>query len=150
MPGLILWKNQHINRLKRDIDSMFDRVWDEFGIASRHGVIRRSPSFEFSETVESFILIARLPGVDPGDLEIAITGDLLKISGKIPRDIIEEGANFYSARRIMDSFERTLRIPCRVDADKIEAIYEDNILKITIPKCPPEETKIIKIKVVTR
>jgi HSP20 family protein len=145
MPGLILWKNQHINRLKRDIDSMFDRVWDEYGLASSRGIIRRSPSFEFSETIDSFILTAMLPEVDPDDLEVSLTGDLLAIKGKIPHDIIEEGANFYKAHRILDPFVRTVRIPCRIEADNIEAVYEKGILKIVIPKCPPEKTKIIKI-----
>jgi HSP20 family protein len=150
MPGLILWKNQHIGRLKRDIDNMFDRVWDEFGLASTRGIIRRSPSFEFSETADSLILLARLLDVDPDDLEVSITGDILTIRGKIPHDIIEEGATFYSAHRILDSFVRTIRIPCRVDADRIEAIHENSILKIIIPKCPPEETRIIKITKITR
>jgi HSP20 family protein len=150
MPGLILWKNQHIGRLKRDIDSMFDRVWDEFGLTARKGIIRRSPSFEFSETTEAFILLARLPEVDPDDLEVSIKGDLLSIKGKIPHDIIEERATFYSAHRILDSFSRTVRIPCRIDADRIEAVYENGILKMVIPKCPPEDTKIIKITKITR
>jgi HSP20 family protein len=150
MPGLILWKNQHMNRLKRDIDSMFDRVWDEYGLASTRGIIRRSPSFEFSETVESFILIARLPEVDPDDLEASLTSDLLTIKGKIPHDIIEESATYYKAHRILDSFVRTIRIPCRIEADRIEALYENGILKIVIPKCPPEEKKIIKITKKTR
>ena len=150
MPGLILWKNQHIGRLKRDIDNMFDRVWDEFGLTSSRGIIRRSPSFEFSETPDRFILLARLPEVDPDDLEVSITGDILTIKGKIPRDIIEEGVTFYNAHRILDSFVRTIRIPCRVEADHIEAIHENGILKIVIPKCPPEETRIIKITKITR
>jgi len=150
MPGLILWKNQHINRLKRDIDSMFDRVWDEFGLAAKRGIIRRSPSFEFSETMESFILIIRLPDVDPEHLEVSITGDLLAISGMIPRDIIEETATYYTAHRIMDPFARTIKLPCRVEAEHIEAVYDDGTLKIVIPKCPPEETKIIKITKITR
>jgi|WetSurMetagenome_2_1015567.scaffolds.fasta_scaffold07178_7 HSP20 family protein len=150
MPGLILWKNQHINRLKRDIDSMFDRVWDEFGLASRQGIIRRSPSLEFSETIESFILTATLPDVDPDDLELSLTGDLLAIKGKIPHDIIEEGVNFYKTHRILDSFTRTIKLPCRIEADRIVAAYENGILKIVIPKSPPEETKIIKIAKKTR
>jgi HSP20 family protein len=150
MPGLILWKNQHINRLKRDIDTMFDRVWDDFGLTTKQGIIRRSPSFEFSETIESFILIARLPDVDPDNLEVSMTGDLLTISGKIPRDIIEETATFYTAHRIMDSFVRTIKLPCRVEAERIEAVYDTGTLKIVIPKCPPEATKIIKITRKTR
>ena len=32
MAGLILWKNQEINKLRKDIDRLFDRLWDDFGM----------------------------------------------------------------------------------------------------------------------
>jgi HSP20 family protein len=150
MPGLILWKNQHIDRLKRDIDTMFDRVWGEYGIAATQRIVKRSPSFDLTETMEHFILVAGLPDVDPDDLEISITGDLLAISGKLPRDIIKESASFYRAERTLDSFIRTIKLPCRIDVDKVEAVYDKDILKILLPKCPPEKTRIIKITKLTR
>jgi HSP20 family protein len=150
MPGLILWKNQHIDRLKRDIDTMFDRVWGEYGIAATKRIIKRSPSFEVTESTEHFILIARLPEVDPDDLEISITGVFLTIRGTLPRDIIKESASFYRAERILDSFVRTIRLPCRIEVDEVEAVYDQGILKILMPKCPPEKTRIIKITKITR
>jgi HSP20 family protein len=150
MPGLILWKNQHIDRLKRDIDTMFDRVWDEYGLASAHRIIRRSPSFELTETIEDFILIAGLPDVDPDDLEISITGEILTIRGKIPHDIIKESASYYRAERILDSFIRTFKLPCRIKFDETAATFDKGILKILLPKCPPEKTRIIKITKISR
>jgi hypothetical protein len=43
MPGLILWKNPHISRLKKDIDTMFARPG---GVQHRvrPSIIRRMPS----------------------------------------------------------------------------------------------------------
>jgi HSP20 family protein len=146
MPGLILWKNQHINRLKKDIDTMFDRVWGEYGIASAHRLIKRMPSFELTETVGSLILIAVLPDVDPDDLELSLTGDLITLRGKIQRDIIKEGNNFY---RTFDSFTRTIKIPCRIEVDEVEAVYENGILKVMMPKSS-QKKMIIKIRKIIR
>jgi HSP20 family protein len=147
MPGLILWKNQHINRLKKDIDTMFDRVWGEYGIASSHRIIRRSPSLELSDTGSSLLLIAVLPYIEPDDLELSISGDLLTLRGKIHRDIIKEGHNFY---RTFDSLVRTIKLPCRIDVDQTEALYENEVLKVIMPKLPQEKTRMIKIKKIIR
>jgi HSP20 family protein len=150
MPGLILWKNQHINRLKKDIDTMFDRVWGEYGLASSKRIIRRAPSFEVTETRDNFILIAKVPDVDPHDMEISITGDLLTIRGKIPQEIIKESGTFYRAERVLDAFSRTIKIPCRIQVDAVEAVYEKGILKIVMPKGPPDKTRIIRLTEITR
>jgi len=147
MPGLIIWKNQHINRLKKDIDTMFERVWGEYGITSAHRAIRRMPSFELTDTGPALLLIGVLPDVDPNDMELSITGDLITLKWKIHRDIIKEGNNFY---RTFDSFTRTIKIHCRVNTDEIEAVYENGILKVLLPKAPQEKTIIIKIKKLIR
>jgi HSP20 family protein len=142
MPGLILWKNQHINRLKKDIDTMFDRVCGEYGIASSHRIIKKTASFELSDTGISLILIAVLPDVDPESMELALTGDHVTISGKIYREIIKEGSNLF---RTFDSLIRTIKLPCYIQINEVEAVYEKGILKVIMPKCPPEKTRIIKI-----
>lgn len=147
MPELILWKNQHINRLKKDIDTLFDRFCGEYGISSAHRVIKRIPSFELTDTGTNLILLVILPDVDPDDILLSITGDLLTLKGKIHRDIIKEGKNYY---RTLDSFTRTITIPCRIDVDDVKAVYENGILKVLMPKTPKEKTKIIKIRKRTR
>jgi HSP20 family protein len=143
MPGLILWKNQHINRLKKDIDTMFDRMWGEYGISSAHRMVRRMPSFEVTDRGSALLLTAVLPEVDPDDLELSIMGDLITLSGKILREIIKEGSNYY---RTFDSFTRTIKIPCGIEEAAVEAVYENGILKVIMPKTPQGKKRIIKIR----
>ena len=150
MPGLIVWKKQHINRLKKDIDTMFDRVWGEYGITSTHRITRRMPSFEITETGGAIIIIAWIPEVNPDDMEVAVTGDMLTISTKTHRDNINEGDNYFRAERVYDSFTRNIKIPCPIEANKVQAVYENSILKVIMPKCPPEKTRIIKIRKIDR
>ena len=147
MPGLILWKNQHINRLKKDIDTMFDRVWGEYGLSPAHRIVRRMPSFELTDTGSTLLLIVMLPDADPDDLELSITGDLIILRGKIQKDIIKDGNNYY---RTFDSFTRTIKIPSRIEVDQAEAVYENGILKVIMPRTPQEKTRIIKIKKIVR
>jgi len=143
MPGLILWKNQHINRLKKDIDTMFDRMWGEYGISSAHRMVRRMPSFEVTDRGNALLLTVLLPEVDPDDLELSITGDLITLRGKKLRELVKEGNNFY---RTFDSFTRTIRIPCGIEEAAVEAVYENGILKVIMPKTPQGKKRIIKIR----
>ena len=147
MPGLILWKDQHINRLKKDIDTMFERVWGEYGVTSAHRIIRRIPSFELTDIGNALLLISGLTDIDPDDMEISITGDLITLRGKIQRDLVKEGKNYYHT---FDSFTRSIKIPCRIDTDAAEAIYENGILKVIMPKAPQEKTRVIKIIKIVR
>jgi len=147
MPGLILWKNQHINRLKKDIDTMFERVWGEYGLSSAHRIARRMPSFELTDAGSALLLIAILPDVDPEDLELSVTGDLITLKGKVLREVIKEGNNYY---RTFDSIARTIKIPSRIEIDQMEAVYENGILKVIMPKTPQEKTRMIKIKKIIR
>lgn len=147
MPGLILWKNQHINRLKKDIDTMFDRMWGEYGLSSAHRMVRRMPSFEVTDRGNALLLTALLPDVEPDDLELSITGDLITLTGKVLRELVKEGNNFY---RTFDSFSRTIRISCSIEAEAVEAVYENGTLKVIMPKAPQEKKRIIKIRKIIR
>jgi len=146
MPELILWKNQHINRLKKDIDTLFDRFCGEYGIGSAHRMIKRMPSFELTDTGTNLILLVFLPDTDPEDIILSITGDLLALKVKSHQEIIDEGKSYYHT---FDSFARTIKIPCRIDEDDVKAVYENGILKVVMPRIQ-EKTRIIKIRKINR
>ncbi len=80
MAGLIVWKNQEIDKLRRDIDRLFDRLWDDFGVPLSTRIEREIPSIDLSETEDTLIIRAEVPGINPEDLEISITDNILKCS----------------------------------------------------------------------
>jgi HSP20 family protein len=82
MPGLIIWKNQEIDRLKRDMDRLFARLWDDFCIPLFPRGYREAPFIDLSETEDRLILRAEIPGVTPEDLDISITDGTLTIRGE--------------------------------------------------------------------
>jgi len=56
MPGLIIWKNQEINKLRRDMDRLFTRLRDDFGMPHFKRPPRDIPFIDLSETEEDLIL----------------------------------------------------------------------------------------------
>jgi HSP20 family protein len=147
MPGLILWKNQEINKLRKDIDRLFDRVLDEFSMPPIPRPSREVPFIDVSETKKDLIVTVEVPGINPEDLDISLIEDRLTIKGDMKQEIVNEGEGYHRTERRYGSFSRTLRLPCRVLEKDIQATYKKGILNIVLPKCKPEKAPRIKIRV---
>ena len=147
MAGLILWKNQEINKLRKDIDRLFDRLWDDFGVPLTTRVEREVPSIDLSETEETLIIRAEVPGINPEDLEISITENILTIKGEMKQGSNEEGGDYHRMERRYGYFSRTLRLPCKIVADDVEATYKKGVLSIVMPKCKELSAPEIRIKI---
>ena len=147
MPELIIWKNERMDKLRRDMDRLCTRVCDEFGIPLFLETAREAPFMDLSETDDTLILKAEVPGMDPKDLDISITDDTLSIKGETKEELVEESGGYHRTERRYGSFSRTLQLPCRINIDDVKATYKKGILNIIMPKCKPEQVREIKIKV---
>lgn len=146
MPGLIIWKNQRINRLRRDMDRMFDRMCGELGATLTPRISKITPFIDLAETEGSLIIKAEIPGADPKDLDVDIADDILTISGETKQDLIEVSEMYHRTERSYGLFSRSIKLPCKIVIEDVRATYRKGILKIVMPKCPPEKARRIKIK----
>ena len=147
MPGLILWKNQEMDRLKRDMDRLFARLWDDFCMPAFPRIPRELPYIDLSETQDNLVISAEIPGADPEDIELSMTDDRLTIKGHV-REALGVKADGGQARELRyGSFSRTIQLPCRIRLDDVEARYQAGVLHVVMPKCRPEKARGVKIKV---
>ena len=147
MPDLIVWKNQEIRKMRKDMDRLFDRIWEEFSGPLITRPAREIPFIDLSETEENLIIKAEVPGINPEDLDISIADDTLTIKGEMKQEIVSEGEDYHRTERRYGSFSRTLQLPCRITMDDVEATYKKGILNIVLPKCKPEKARGVKVKV---
>jgi HSP20 family protein len=147
MPGLILWKNREMDRLRRDMDRLLDRLWDDFCVPLFPRVPRELPFIDLSETEDFLLVKAEMPGVRPEDMEISITDDRLTVKGEMKQNLVDDEEGYQRRERRYGSFTRTIQLPCRVHIDDVEATYKNGILNILMPKCKPESAREVKIKV---
>ena len=145
MPGLEVWKKQRINRLRRDMDRLFDKVWGEFGLSVYPRAIRGPHFIDMTETDNNLILRLKIPGIDPETLDISITNNNLSIKGEIQQEFVENGQTYRRVERSYGSFSRAIQLPYRVLVDNVKATYDKGILKIIMPKSKPEKSKKIQI-----
>jgi HSP20 family protein len=147
MAELIVWKNQEIDRLRRDMDRLLNRFRDDFCSPLMLKVFREEPSLQLSETEDDLLLRAEIPDVLPKDLDITINDTLLTIKAEVRQETFSEGEDFRESTQSCSFFSRTVQLPCKVHVDEVQASYQDGILNIVMPKCKPETAREIKIKV---
>lgn len=145
MNELALWRP--LRELRRE----FDRIWDEFfgrvRVPEKWEEWEWSPAIDVSETDEAVVVRADVPGLDPQDIEVSLSGNILTIKGEKKKEKEEKKENFYRVERFYGSFVRSIELPTEVEGDKVEATYKNGVLKIVLPKKAEAKGKTIKVKV---
>lgn len=104
-----------------------------------------SPSFDVSETKDAYVFKADVPGVKQEDLEIAMTGNRVQISGKRDTEQETKTDTVYTYERQSGSFTRSFTLPEGVDVDLAKSELKEGVLTLTIPKKPGAQAKKIPI-----
>lgn len=135
---------------RRDLVSRFNDFFNDWDreFASGRGLDREleradfSPSVDVEENDEMFLVSADIPGVKKEDLKIDVHGNTLRLSGERRREVKEEGYYERSSGR----FSRTFTLPENVDSSKIEAHFEDGVLRVVLPKTEVKGAQEIKVQ----
>jgi HSP20 family protein len=128
-----------------------DRLWDSFFEGRPRRRVREErewlPSLDMAETKNAVVVKAEVPGLDPKDIDISLSGDVLTIKGEKKQEKEEREENYHLIERSYGSFVRSIHLPTKVRSEKIEASYKNGILKVVLPKSEGAKMKEVKIKV---
>ena len=133
----------------RDMVDIRQRM-DQLMQRSLSGGDGEQPAFgmemDVSESEEAYEIEASVPGIKPEDIDVSLEGNVLTIRGKMKAEEEEKGKTYHVRERRVGAFARSITLPTTVDADKIEARYEDGVLKLRLPKAEEARPKRIEIK----
>jgi len=104
------------------------------------------PMVDMYQTEEDIVVKATMPGLDPKDLDIQVTGDTLTLRGEVIREEIREGAKYHIREHRSQSFSRSLTLPSAVIADQANAEMKNGVLTLTLPKAEESKPKVISVK----
>lgn len=138
----------------RDIVSlrdMMDRLFEDAFVTPRGMFAPMGGSdlaMDMYETKDDVVIKTALPGVDPNDVEITVTGDTLSIRGETKEEPENSGdeQNYIRRERRYGSFSRSITLPSGLQTDKAEASFENGMLTLCIPKSEHVKPKSIKVK----
>jgi len=133
-----------ISAMRLDWDRMFDRFLDDAWAPLTNPT--QEMLLDLTETDDEIRVRAELPGVDPKDIDLSLSGDELTIAGRKVEDEEErDGARTYSERRF-GAYQRTIKLPCPVHPDKVEAEHQNGVVTIQLRKAESVRPKRIAIK----
>ena len=136
-------------RLFRDeMDRLFDSFfggapWGPSGLSSAGAW---SPDLELSETDKEFVIRAEMPGLEPKDIDISITGNVLTLSGEKKEESEEKKGGYYRSERRFGSFCRRLELPPGTKSESVSAEFDKGLLTLKIAKDETAASKRVEIK----
>ncbi|HPD31373.1 MAG TPA: Hsp20/alpha crystallin family protein [Phycisphaerae bacterium] len=160
--NLIPWRNKRearngsrteappLARLRSEMDQLFERFWRDPWSTSLADLMPAGVGvglrLNLAESENDVTLTAELPGVDPKDVEISVSDNMLTISGEKKQEKEEKKRNYHYVERSFGSFRRSIQLPSSVDPNKVDATYRNGVLTVTLQKRPDAKPKRIAVK----
>ena len=105
------------------------------------------PPIDLVEKDQAYEITAELPGLDENDVLVNYDDGILTIKGDKKEEAETKEENMYVSERRYGSFQRSIRVPESVDADKIEANFKKGVLTLMLPKKPEAQRHAKQISV---
>ncbi|MEK6532179.1 MAG: Hsp20/alpha crystallin family protein [Deltaproteobacteria bacterium] len=140
---------KELSIIQRDMDEFFRRM---FGTVRSIGFLKRElPRMPVYPAVDMFmkegklVVHAELPGINPKDVDVSVTGNVLTIRGERKARWEEKKEGCLVTETSYGSFERSIELPDGVDTTRCTAGYKDGILELSMPaeaKALPKKVRI--------
>lgn len=146
--------------LRAEMDRLFDRFADGFGVPSLRGFLDvmpawqggiqngfAAPAVDIIEDDAAYHITAELPGMSEKDVDVSVDGDTLVLKGEKRQEREEKEKNRYLSERSYGAFQRSFTLPKNVERDKIAAVFAKGVLKVDVPKSAEARTQQRKVEV---
>jgi len=131
---------------RKEIDRLFDRFWEDD--AAELPTLREwVPSLDFSEDADAYTVRVEIPGLESKDVKVMLQDNVLTVKGEKKEETKRKDERFYRMERCYGAFSRSLRLPSAVEGAKVNAVFKNGVLTITVPKAPEAKTSTIPIQV---
>jgi len=126
----------------RRMQSEMNRLFSGFSSATA----RDFPPINVWLGENSVVVTAELPGVTHEDVNISLQEDLVTLEGKREPRLDQENASWQRRERAYGTFSRAVQLPFRVDADKVQARFNNGILELELQRLEADRPKKIEIR----
>lgn len=146
MSNLTRWEPvREMMTLREAMDRLFDDAFTR-PLSMRDGWSLASPAIDMYQTENDVVVKASIPGMKAEEVQINITGDVLTLKGEVKQDDERNDRAWHIREHRFGSFERSVALPTPVKTDKAEAVFENGILTVTLPKADEVKPKTINIR----
>lgn len=132
-----------LTRLSEKMPSLFEdffKPWNEFfDNGGLWGRVVNVPAVNITEQKDQYLVAVAVPGMKKSDFKINVDGNILTISSEKEDTKEEKDKKFTKKEYSYSSFSRCFTLPDEVNKEKIDAHYEEGVLKISLPRIENEK-----------
>jgi HSP20 family protein len=150
--ALVRWEPvREVRTVQQEMNRLFGTFFDSqagYGVRANGGRARRwIPAMDLVEQDDRFVLRADLPGLREEDVKIELYDNVLTISGERNSEQEDRRDGYYRVERASGRFSRSLVLPEGVDADSVDARFENGVLEVSVPKPAERKPRRVAISV---
>jgi len=93
-----------------------------------------SPPVDIYETDDSFVVTVEIPGVEPNDVRVEVSGSELSISGNRGFDAVCSKESYHRLEGVRGRFRRSFSLPEPLDIARVTANLKDGVLRVVLSK----------------
>ncbi|MDQ0559060.1 HSP20 family protein [Rhizobium mesoamericanum] len=139
--------------LHREVNRLFDDVFRGFGSAlpSLGGATNAFgagwPNIEISDSDKEIKVTAEVAGLEEKDIEVLLNDGVLTLKGQKNSETEDKNKQF--SERFYGRFERRIPLGFDVEEDKVEALFKNGVLTVTLPKTEKAQSQVKRIAIKT-
>jgi HSP20 family protein len=125
--------SKRVERLPAIFDDFF-KPWNDIMDFNGWGRNMSVPAVNIEDMADAYKLALAVPGLKKSDFKIDVEGNMITISSEKEESKEEKDAKYTRKEYSYSSFSRSFSLPEEVNREKIDAVYEDGVLKVSLPK----------------
>lgn len=126
----------------RDLDRLTEQL---LGAPSGTARTPRFMPMDLYRSGEDYVLLADLPGVDPGSVDVQVDNGTLTIKAERSLPATQEQVEWLASERFTGTYLRQLSLGDGIDAERIAASYDNGVLTVTIPVAEKAKPRRIEV-----
>lgn len=134
---------REVDSFNQEVDRLFE--W-AFGRDFANGARTLSPAMDIEEHKDHYRVHLDLPGLSKDEIEITLKDGLFTVSGEKKMEQKESEGRTVHRERWYGKFSRSFRLPKEVDAETIQATFDNGVLEVSLPFVAQAQTKKIEIR----
>jgi HSP20 family protein len=140
------WKRRDpIESIQDEMEQLLSRMRLDWN-GDAEGRLPTVPPIDIAENDTSLTVRMDVPGWKPEELDVEVSGDQLRISGRRSEEKEEKQQTWHCVERSQGSFSRVIRLPAMVKEGQITADCQDGVLTMTLPKLEASKSHKVKIQ----
>ena len=107
--------------------------------------IAPAPKLDVIDRNDLVVVRAEVPGVPKNQLEVEASDLSVTIKGQVEQETTREDEHYRIAETSRGAFERTVRLPSKVDSTKARASFKDGVVEVMLPKLDASRPHQLKL-----